>query len=291
MRAIWNSYSKSDMNRRPRTRTGIFRSFAKSTSSPAKGSTTIRSSFDVASRIMATRSSWLNTTPFSTRSATATVRWSNMRSARCIRSRCPFVTGSNVPANTARFMRLLFPRASRLPGAIERDRGLGVRAFGGDLECGRRGRLRPLPVLVYHESAPFGPGHSSQAREPEPARVPGVRRIEEDQMKGSGDSGRQLGAGEVGLVHARAGFESEPGQVFAQRERDRPAPLDKPRLARAAAQRLDPERAGPGVEVEHPRVRDATRTQHVEDRFAGAVRRRTDAAGGDLDPPPAQLAA
>src|SRR2546427_669143 len=193
------------MNRRPRTRTGIFRSFAKSTRSPAKGSTPIRSSFDVASRIMATRSSWLNTTPFSTRSATATVRWSNMRSARCIRSRCPFVTGSNVPANTARFMRLLFPRASRLPGAIERDRGLGVRAFGGDL--------------------------------------------------------------------------------------DRPAPLDKPRLARAAAQRLDPERAGPGVEVEHPRVRDATRTQHVEDRFAGAVRRRTDAAGGDLDPPPAQLAA
>ena len=72
MSAIWNSYSKSDTARRPRTITAAPTCFANSASSPSNDCTSTRLS-GTAVRIIATRSSSENSGCLATLIATATM--------------------------------------------------------------------------------------------------------------------------------------------------------------------------------------------------------------------------
>ena len=103
MSAIWNSYSKSATARRPRTESVAPTSRAKSTSSPWKCRTSTRGAAPVAtspraSRTIAARSSSVNAGCLVEFTATPTTSRSTNSRLRCIRSRCPSVTGSKLPA-------------------------------------------------------------------------------------------------------------------------------------------------------------------------------------------------
>src|SRR5437867_11902956 len=136
-----------------------------------------------------------------------------MRSARCMRSRCPFVTGSNVPANTARFMSLLFDCASRLGGAVERDRRRGIRPLDRELEWRRSLHDGALAPFVHDEPSAFGPFPPRQTLEPAMTRASRVGWIEKDEIERAGQPRRQLEPREIVLVDTRLRFEAQLRQV------------------------------------------------------------------------------
>src|SRR3984885_5624340 len=128
---ISNSYSKSEIARSPLMIAVAPRSRANSTSSVLNGSTEMLGSVLVALRRNATRSSALNSVaPLRHgRLTTATTTSSNIPEARLITSRCPHVTGSNVPGQ----------RAMRLVGVMDLNQGVAVTALveQGQLEAER----------------------------------------------------------------------------------------------------------------------------------------------------------
>src|SRR5207249_1045336 len=187
-------------------------------------------------------------------------------------------------------MRLLSAQDSRPAGAIERDRGIGIRPLGRELECGWLRGFSPFPALVYHEPSPLRPRKSREPLEPARSGVPRVRRVQEHEVERAERSRRQLDPREISLVRRRPFGETEPHQVFPERARDGPAPLDERGLGGATAQRLDPERPGPRVEVEDARPLDRARPQYVEDRLARPVRGGTHPPRRNLDLPPAKVA-
>jgi hypothetical protein len=97
IRAIWNSYSKSDTARRPRMIARAPRRAVRSTRSPSNTTISIWRRCRVASRIIWTRSSSVNSAVFAGLVTTATTSSSKSWRLRSMRSRWPFVSGSNEP--------------------------------------------------------------------------------------------------------------------------------------------------------------------------------------------------
>ncbi len=111
MSAIWNSYSKSETARRPRT----------TQSAPSRSTRSIRRPSNevmrirlipmpvVHSSISSRRSLAVKSGSFEGLATTATISSSKMRRLRSMRSRCPLCMGSNIPGYTAR-LPTLYPR-------------------------------------------------------------------------------------------------------------------------------------------------------------------------------------
>ena len=97
MLAIWNSYSKSDTARRPRSRMPPCTERTKCASKVSKPTTSTLSCCANASRASSTRSSSGSVGPLEGLCATPTTTFSNNGAARCTRSMWPLVMGSNVP--------------------------------------------------------------------------------------------------------------------------------------------------------------------------------------------------
>ena len=97
MPASWNSYSKSEAARSPRSTAIAPCSATKSINRPEKPSTRTPGTSPSTSRVIVTRSSMLKKARLLRDSATATMTWSNRRTARRTRSSWPRVMGSKVP--------------------------------------------------------------------------------------------------------------------------------------------------------------------------------------------------
>ena len=85
--------------------------------------------------------------------------------------------------------------------------------------------------------------------------------------------------GRVAPENARDAAEAQRRDVLAQQRARLGAVVDEQRKRRAARQRLDPERAGAGEQVEHARAGDRIAIgvhEDVEQRLAQAVGGRTD---------------
>ncbi len=121
MSAIWYSYSKSATARSPRIESVAPALRAKSTSSPSNSATSTRSS-STDSLMKRMRSSTLNSGCLVELIATATTSRSQNASERRMRSSCPRVIGSKLPAYTAI---LLMSRHSREWVAPRRRRRCG----------------------------------------------------------------------------------------------------------------------------------------------------------------------
>src|SRR5690606_1602881 len=97
MLAIWNSYSKSDTARRPRSSTPAPTSRTKCASSVSNPRTSTFGCPESASRASLTRSSSGSVGPLAWLAATPTITFSNSGAARSTRSMWPLVIGSKVP--------------------------------------------------------------------------------------------------------------------------------------------------------------------------------------------------
>src|SRR5690606_1030091 len=97
MLASWNSYSKSDTARKPRNSTPAPSSRTKLASSPSNPRTSTFGKAASALRASSTRRARGSAGRLAGLSATPTTSRSNSGEARCTRSTCPFVIGSNVP--------------------------------------------------------------------------------------------------------------------------------------------------------------------------------------------------
>src|SRR6202022_2199280 len=99
--AIWNSYSKSLTALSPRMLSVAPTFLAKSTSSPSNWVTSTHFWSAVERRISSTLSSVVNSAFLDEFTATATMRWSTNSQLLRIKSSCPLVIGSKLPAYTA----------------------------------------------------------------------------------------------------------------------------------------------------------------------------------------------
>jgi len=97
MLASWNSYSKSETARRPRSTVWIPRERAYSTISPSNESTSTRWSFPTASRMKPLRSATLKSGLFPGLLATATTSRSKRFRPRWMMATWPLVSGSKLP--------------------------------------------------------------------------------------------------------------------------------------------------------------------------------------------------
>src|SRR5690606_23531096 len=97
MLASWNSYSKSDTARSPRSRMPAPISWTKCASRESKPRTSTCRWCASASRVRSTRSCSPSAGRLAGLSATPTIRRSNSGAARFTRSTCPLVIGSKVP--------------------------------------------------------------------------------------------------------------------------------------------------------------------------------------------------
>src|SRR5436190_5082643 len=160
MPASWNSYSKSDTARSPRSTTRAFCSRTKSMSRPLKPSTCRFFTSPSASRAMAMRSSSVKNGRFALLSAMARTSVSKSVLARRTSSSWPRVSGSNVPGYTALIIASPFEElvahlagAGALellpaPGCVHRCIRFKIDARGGcqapfDLRQHRRERILP----------------------------------------------------------------------------------------------------------------------------------------------------
>src|SRR5438874_12401813 len=150
MPASWNSYSKSDTARRPRSTTRAPCLRTNSVSRPLKPSTCTFFRSPSTSRAMAMRSSSVKYGFFALLSAMARMMESNSGAARRTRSSWPRVSGSNVPGYTALIIaspleelvaHLAGARALQLDPALAGD-GRRVR-FDVDTRLVRQSRLEP----------------------------------------------------------------------------------------------------------------------------------------------------
>ena len=97
MRAIWNSYSKSETARMPRTMQSACSRCTRSMRSPSKEVMRILPMPAVASSMISSRSLTSKSGCFEGLATTATISSSKMRRLRSIKSRCPLCIGSNMP--------------------------------------------------------------------------------------------------------------------------------------------------------------------------------------------------
>src|ERR1700689_2885754 len=152
---ISSSYSKSEIARSPLTIAVAPRSRANSTNRLLTVSTVVLGSGLVALSKTAPRSSALNSVaPLRHgRFTTATTTSSNIADARLITSRCPNVTGSNVPGQ----------RAMRLVGAMDLNQGVAVTAL---VEQGQLEAKRLTPVGLGDDPGSRGERPGQCLRQP-----------------------------------------------------------------------------------------------------------------------------
>ena len=136
------------------------------------------------------------------------------------------------------------------------------------------------------------PARATQRRQHHPGQPGAIGRIEKDQPAGGFGPGRTRGiAGDdtpLRLPHPAG------GQIRPQHRQRRAVALDEAGPRRAARQRLQPQRPGPGEGVEHKRAlhpfppAPGRMPQHVEQRLPHPVRRRPRPRPRRcLQPPPA----
>src|SRR5262245_52186699 len=100
--AIWNSYSKSETARSPRTMQSACSRSTRSMVRPSNDVIRMRSIPAVHSSISSRRSFTVNSGSLDGLATTATMSSSKIRRLRSMRSRCPLCMGSNIPGYTAR---------------------------------------------------------------------------------------------------------------------------------------------------------------------------------------------
>src|SRR3954451_21769170 len=258
---ISNSYSKSEIARSPLTIALAPCSRAKSTSRLSKGFTCTCGYSDTCSWMNAVRSSALNNV-FCLRTGwltTPTITLSNTLAARPMISRCPIVTGSYDPGQTA---------VPQLRSALmDRDAGIAVAALHDQRE---RQLERVALVRFGHDACVFcgEPGQPLGERSGQTGRNI-IWRVAEHEVEAALRAPQP--AHRVGALHAR--LDLQRLQVALDRGDRLRVALHEHRARRAARQRLDPARARAGVQVEHPGAGHVA--QHREERLAHAVRRRS----------------
>src|SRR5215470_6019050 len=284
MSAIWNSYSKSETARSPRT----------TQSAPSRSTRSIRSPSNEVMRIrpmpmplvhssMSSRRSFaVNRGSFDGLATTATMSSSKMRRLRSMRSRCPLCIGSNMPGYTARLPTLAPVALSRKsPKTLLSLRAVAKESQGRLPEPARlparerAGRFlgrRLGPVLDHDDGA--GAQDRRVGHRGEHGRGAGgiVRRIEEDyreQLRPRAEARDR--AGRVVAQHAGAVRQPEPLHVVAQRAQGRGVLLHEGGRRRPAGERLDPDAACAREEIEE-RSRVEERHQGVQTRDAHLIR-------------------
>ena len=188
MSAIWNSYSKSDTARMPRTMQSAASRFTRSTSRPSNDVMRMRSRPRVASSISSSRSFTVNSGSLDGLATTATMSSSKMRRLRSMRSRCPLCIGSNIPGYTARLPTRDLRRKDRarnrlsLGRGAEECQGTSPRTGGSSTRPARRRRARAASSCVLdHDdrrreagTRPSGPararGRRAASRRADPGR-------------------------------------------------------------------------------------------------------------------------
>src|SRR3954451_15622342 len=253
---ISNSYSKSEMARSPFTIAFAPFARAKSTIRLENGSTVTLGRFCTSASMNSTRSSALNSV-FCLRTGwatTATMTLSNTSATRRMMSRWPSVTGSYDPGQTA-------TPPLRSAATVDGDPGVAVDALVHERQCQLERRAL---VRFGHGEGGLVENGGEQLGELFPQTGGGtIRRVGEHEVV------RAHVAGEVGqrvLGADRCRWVADRAQVRADDLGGAPAGFDEHRLGRPARERLDPERPGAGVEVEHLQPADVA--EDGEERLA-----------------------
>src|SRR5215471_1302957 len=231
--AIWNSYSKSDTARRPRTMQSACSRSTRSMTSPSNEVMRRRFIPAVHSSISSSRSLTPNSGSFAGFAPTAMISSSKMRRLRSMRSRWPLWMGSNMPGYTA-----------RLPTRIPRWMDVGGSKLGQSTQAPER-----KSRSSRRTSAPSRGGEARAAASTLLRRARGV-----------------------GGHHASARAEAESLDVVAQRAERGGVLFHEHCRRRAAGERLDAHAPAAREEVEKRTV-GQERHQCVEARDPHAVRR------------------
>src|SRR5207237_7193929 len=274
MPASWNSYSKSDTARRPRSTTRAPCLRTNSVSRPLKPSTCTFFRSPSTSRAMAMRSSSVKYGFFALLSAMARMMESNSGAARRTRSSWPRVSGSNVPGYTALIIASPFEElVAHLPGARLLEFAPAAAGFTGcrrlDVDT-RRSRKARLEALEHRWQ-----------------RILPERRIEENHVEAllclpeiaQRVAANQLDGASADL-RARCLQRGAGGTVAFHHDDARGA----------ARRRLEAKRAAAGEKIEATLAVEPL-SEPVEERLAHAVGRRSQAGTrGHRDAPAAILA-
>src|SRR5262245_10201741 len=279
MRAIWNSYSKSDTARIPRTmqsaRSRATRSMRRPSKARMVGGLALTGR---ASSIMASRSFTVNSGALLGLATTATISSSKMRRLRSITSMCPLWTGSNMPGYTARLptgrLFLNSPRpagaqlpvrvanriaretAPKLPPGSKESQGRLPEAPGAEArERGQRSQRRRALGEVLGDDQPARARQSACSEDAddlgnERALVGGVQEDDVEHIAGGGQPGQ--GALHVHGQHPAHGLEIQRLEILAERLTGPSVPLHEGGPRRAPGQRLDAHAARAREQVEDP---------------------------------------
>jgi hypothetical protein len=165
------------------------------------------------------------------------------------------------------------------------DGGLAVAAGRVGDEPGRPGRGLGAGGRLDHDHRPGGQGGAGQ-----PAEDPGdqphrgrIGRVEQDQVEGPVPLGPEVGL-DPGPTNLHRVVEVEGLQVGPDHRHRRRRLLDQHRRPRPPRHGLDPQRPGPGEQVEHPRPLDPL-PQHPEQPLPDPVTARPRAGPGDRPQP------
>src|SRR5258706_8967791 len=274
MPASWNSYSKSDTARSPRSTTRAPCWRTNSISRPLKPTTCTLLMPASTSRAISTRSASGKKVRFAGLSATPMMSESNSVLARRTRSSWPRVSGSNVPGYTALIIASPFEElVAHLPGA----RALQFAPTQPRLCRGRGFDVHPrrfcYPIFKLREERRqrILPDRGVEENHVEPlARVHQIL---------SCIAAHQLDRARADLVARRL-----------QRRKSRAVVFDHHHARRAARSRLEAERAAAGKKIEATLAIQPL-SEPVEERLAHAVGRRAQARPRrHLDAPAAILA-
>src|SRR6266545_6702820 len=167
MSAIWNSYSKSETARNPRTMQWACSRSTRSMVRPSNDVMRMRSMPAVHSSISSRRSLTVKSGAFEGLATTATMSSSKTRRLRSMRSRCPLCMGSNIPGYTARLPTRspvgasyrAIARVSLQSGVKESQGGLAELLRPDDAQdADGVGRRRLARVLEHDDGARFQHG-------------------------------------------------------------------------------------------------------------------------------------
>src|SRR6266850_280708 len=263
--AMANSYSKSDTARMPRTMQSARSRATRSITRPSND--TMRKvapspRLAVASSIISSRSSTVNSAVLEGLAPTATITSSKICRLRWMTSRWPLCSGSNIPVYTARLARAsLLDGEMRTPhrsrrfasmsrqrrsggrrGAVERERGLAEAARAEREErADALGRHALGEVLGDHP--PVGEQQPAAAERLQRGlhQAGVIGRVEEHDVEAvAGAVERFQLTQHVGAPHAGGVGHAERRHVVAERGHRPRVALDERGLGRAARERLQP---------------------------------------------------
>src|SRR5262245_12636059 len=281
MSAIWNSYSKSETARMPRTMQSARSRATRSMSRPSKA--TIRKLFRrsaVASSIIVSRSSTVNNGSLAGLATTATISSSKIRRLRWMTSTWPLCTGSNIPGYTARLATLdPLTRIGSGPRIVVRAPKKSQGCLPESARAERRERARDHGRALGEM---LGDHHAVRRRETAGADVVEgrvteaalVRWVEEHDVEAGALAHQTIErARDVFGEDSSALLQAERRDVVAERGDGAAVALDERRVDGAPRQRCQPDTAGPGRAVEDARPRQP-RHQRVHQGDPHLIRRR-----------------